>query len=265
MRTGPTNTLLLLLFFFCVSFNDQHEDWHSKNYKQFNLYYTPGDKNNIKEYATFVEKGIKDAEQFFNGSFKNHFNIYIHNNRHSLDSTWQTDWKMPGFKSECWMVASGVATRLDMISPVQWNTEACEHRYEDKTAMQQLIAHELVHVYHGQQNKSPDFSDVENIDWFVEGLASYASGQCNCEKLNEIKKVVSNNEAPSSLDKFWTGKYKYGLSGSVVMFIDKKYGREKLKTLLPSNKKDDILYALKISETELLKEWRTDLASYNCK
>jgi hypothetical protein len=26
---------------------------------------------------------------------------------------------MPAFKSECWMVASGIATKLDMIAPKQ--------------------------------------------------------------------------------------------------------------------------------------------------
>ena len=75
------------------------------------------------------------------------------------------------------MVASGVASKLDMLSPLQWAKESCEHDYADKLKTQQIIAHELVHVFHGQLNVSPDFSDVTNLDWFVEGLATYASGQ----------------------------------------------------------------------------------------
>jgi len=47
-----------------------------------------------------------------------------------------------------------------------------------------------------------------------------------CQKL---KKAIKNNQIPESLDSFWTGKIKYGLSGSVVMFIDRKYGRIQLK------------------------------------
>jgi hypothetical protein len=127
---------------------------------------------------------------------------------------------MPEFKSECQMVASGIATKLDVISPKMWDTEACEHYYSDNQKTQRLITHELVHVYHGQWNQSPDFSNVEGIDWFVEGLATYASGQCDEQRIADVKKAITENKVPSSLDNFWTGKNKYGLSGSVVQFID---------------------------------------------
>ena len=40
------------------------------------------------------------------------------------------------------------------------------------------------------------------------------------------------------------------------MYIDKKYGREKLKELLPTNNKKKLLSTLKITETELLNEWQ---------
>lgn len=113
-----------------------------------------------------------------------------------------------------------------------------------------------MHVYHGQLNVSPDFSNVDGIDWFVEGLATYASGQCNKTRIAEIKKAISDNTIPASLDNFWTGKIKYGLSGSVVMFIDHRYGRTTLKELLPLSKKSEILALLKTTEQELLSDWK---------
>lgn len=85
------------------------------------------------------------------------------------------------------MVASGIATKLDMISPKMWDKESCEHQYAE-TKKHNSSLHELVHVYHGQLNASPDFSNVEGIDWFVEGLATYASGQCDSLRIAEIKK-----------------------------------------------------------------------------
>src|SRR6187551_2042138 len=112
------------------------------------------------------------TRQFFKSPFKNRFQLFIHPNRQSLDSSWQKDWNMPAFKSECWMVASGIATRLDVISPRRWDKEACEHVYAETKKTQLLITHELIHVYHGQLNTSPDFSNVDGIDWFVEGLAT---------------------------------------------------------------------------------------------
>jgi hypothetical protein len=149
-----------------------------------------------------------------------------------------------------------VSNKLDIISPVQWEKESCEHSYSDKTKTQQLVTHELIHVYHGQQNTSPDFSNTERIDWFVEGLAGYASGQLDSSVIATIRELVVKNEIPASLDDFWKGRHRYGLSGTVVLFIDRVYGRAKLKSLLPLNKKEDILSALATSEEQLLADWK---------
>ncbi|MGH2646923.1 MAG: hypothetical protein ACRDE8_05115, partial [Ginsengibacter sp.] len=208
-----------------------------------------------------VSSGILTVEKFFNAPFKKRFDVFIHPDRKSLDSTWSKDWNEPGFKSECWMVASGVAKRIDIISPKKWDTESCEHHYEEKTQTQQLITHELVHVYHGQLNASDDFSNVENIDWFVEGLATYTSGQLDSTRIKEVIKSIDDKTIPSTLDKFWTGNLKYALSGSVAMFIEKKYGRQKLIELLPFNKKNEILNALNTTEENLLAGWKTYIKS----
>ena len=220
------------------------------------------DKETIREYDELFEHGTKEAGSFFNSGYKNTFNIYIHPNRHSLDSTWQKDWHMPDFKSECWMVASGIATRLDIISPRTWDKQSCEHSYLQKKSTQELVTHELVHVFHAQLNVSPDFSNTEGIDWFVEGLATYASGQCDSVRMQEIKKAIQENRIPASLDSFWTGKLRYGLSGSVVLYIDQHYGRATLKRLLPLNKKSLILSVLDTDEGTLLKEWRSFIENY---
>ncbi len=229
--------------------------WLSVKLKNYTVYYTQIDNQNKKEYLKIIDHGIRSVNDFFASHFKSDFDIYIHPSRQSLDSAWQIDWKMPDFKSECWMVASGVALKLDMISPKNWDKIACEHKYSESIKTQQLITHELVHVFHGQLNASPDFSNVEGIDWFVEGLATYASGQCDSSRMAEVKKAISDKKIPNILDNFWTGQLKYGLSGSLVMYIDSKYGRTELKKLLPFNKKSEILQSLKITETELLSDW----------
>jgi len=250
--------LLVILFsgILQISWKALDKNWIIEKHKGYNLMYTLTDRKNKKEYVMLVDNGLLSAKTFFKSSYNKQFDIYVHPNRHSLDSSWQKDWNMPDFKSECWMVASGVATKLDMISPKLWDKEACEHIYAETKKTQQLITHELVHVYHGQLNASPDFSNVEGIDWFVEGLATYASGQCDSLRISEVKKAISQNEVPNKLDDFWTGRLKYGLSGSVVMFIDSKYGRAKLIELLPFNKKADLLSRLKTTESELLDGWK---------
>ena len=109
------------------------DDWTIGQFDGFNIYYTASDKQNITDYYGLIAEGTYTVQSFFEGPFKSEFDVLIHPNRHSLDSTWQNDWVMPDFKSECWMVASGVATRLDMISPKLWIKEACEHDYANLT------------------------------------------------------------------------------------------------------------------------------------
>lgn len=256
MRLQNLKILVVFTAIFLISWGTFTNNWVTQNFNGYSLSYTARDNENIREYNVLIKNGILSVETFFNSPFKYGFEIYIHPDRHSLDSTWQKDWNMPEFKSECWMVASGVAAKMDIISPKLWDTIACEHIYSETKKTQQLITHELVHVYHGQLNISPDFSNVEGIDWFVEGLATFASGQCDSLRIAEVKNAIRENKIPNSIDKFWTGKIKYGLSGSLVMFIDYKYGRTKLKELLPLNKKSEVLLALKTTESELLDKWK---------
>ena len=248
------SSILLPIIFVSGDIFDKH--WISEKQDGYNLHFCSPDAPSKVEYVNIIENGRTTVNQFFGAPYARSFDIYIHPNRNSLDSTWQKDWQVPDFKSECWMVASGVASKLDMISPIRWDTDACEHHYADKIATRRLVTHELVHVYHGQLNISPDFSEIEGIDWFVEGLATYASGQCDSSRLSEIKNAIVENKVPDSLDKFWTGKLKYGLSGSMVMFIDKRYGRGKLTSLLRIGKKAEMLAALKTTESDLLTEWK---------
>ncbi len=238
-----------------MSWKAVSEEWIQEKYLRYTLFYTESDRKHKEDYVTILNSSIQLVQNFFDDSFKKDFQVYVHPNRQSLDKQWQHDWNMPEFKSECWMVASGMATKVDMISPARWNEEACEHSYSDLIKTQQLITHELFHVYHGQLNASPDFSDVTNIDWFVEGFATYASGQLDVSRMDAVKHAIENDALPQSLDNFWTGKLKYGLSGSIVKYIDHKFGREKLRELLKYNRKDEVLNSLGVTEKDLLLAW----------
>ena len=245
-----TNAIIGLFLLFRL------DAWITEDHGQYKLFYQEEDLGNITDYKRFIDGGIIAVDAFFTDSFRYKFDIYVHPHRSSLDSQWQKDWKMPTFKSECWMVASGTGNKLGMVSPVVWEKEACEHRYSDKVHTQQILTHELVHVFHGQYNISPGFDETYGIDWFVEGLAGYASGQCDKIQLSDVKKLILENKAPSALDSFWTGRFRYAQSGSMVLYIDRKYGRTLLKQLLKFNKKTDILAALKVTEEDLIRGWK---------
>jgi len=231
-------------------------EWKSLVRKEYTLQFTNTDKNRAEIIDNYLQSGIDHIIGFFRQPFPDKFNVYIFPNRVLLDKQWQKDWGDSAFQSQCWMIASGVAHRLDILSPNAWTNETCEHNANDSTEIRQVIWHELVHVFNGQYNPDHTFSYVEKLDWFVEGAATFVSGQLDEKRLQRVKQVVKENRVPATLDNFWKGQERYGLSGSMAGFIEKRYGREKLFELLKNTTKEAALKSLGISEIQLLDDWK---------
>lgn len=194
--------------------------------------------------------------EYFERPWRSQFAIYVFPDRAALDRQWQTDWNAPGFESACWMVASGVAHRLDILSPRVWGTEACEHDPADTADTRLLITHELVHVFHGQYNPVPDFAGLDEIGWFLEGLATLASGQLDSARLARAREAISKGEVPDSLEAVWSGPNRYGFSGSLVQYLSETHGNEILARLLVATAESQILEALGTTEQSLLAGWK---------
>ncbi|HET9434064.1 MAG TPA: hypothetical protein VFO37_09935 [Chitinophagaceae bacterium] len=255
----------LLLLLYSVSFtrcfggvNDSIE-WKELARDKYTFHYTVADQNIIKKIDSYVQSGLAHIVDYFHHSFTNKFDVYIFPNRTLMDKQWQQEWGDSSFQSQCWMIASGVAHRLDMLSPNGWAKEACDHNGNDSTEIRQVIWHELVHVFHGQYNPDHAFNYIEKLDWLVEGLATYVSGQLVEKRLQRVKQLIKENKTPSTLDNFWKGQERYGLSGSMVNYIDKTFGRGKLFALLKFTNKKDALEFLGLSEEQLIKNWRDSL------
>ncbi|MBT8298852.1 MAG: hypothetical protein KJO52_11005 [Maribacter sp.] len=229
----------------------------------YELHYDAIDQEQATQIVNWLDQGHAAILQFFDSDFKQNFDVYLFSERDSLDKQWQKDWNMPGFKSQCWMVASGIAHRLDILSPRVWETQACEHQSKDTIATKKLIIHELVHVFHGQDNPSPTFENVENIDWLVEGLAVYVSGQLDEDRYERAKTFLQSEEGPNKLAEIWKGEHRYGLAGNLVKLIDDTYGRKTLIQLLGLTTADDVLQVLAITEEELIKRWKQSFLLIN--
>lgn len=234
-------------------------EWDSLVKKEYTLHYTNADKDKIISIDYELQSGFKHIVDFFHHSFINRFDVYVFPNRALMDKQWQKDWGDSTFQSECWMIASGVGHRLDILSPTAWAKDACEHDANDSTEIHQVIRHELVHVFHGQHNPDHTFSYIEKLDWLVEGVATFVSGQLDVKRSKRIKQLFKEDKVPSTLDNFWKGQEKYGLSGSMVGYIDHKYGRNKLFELLKQTNKEAALKSLGLSETQLLEDWKNSL------
>ena len=63
------------------------------------------------------------------------------------------------------------------------------------------------------------------MGWFVEGLAVYASEQRQRSHRNAARDAIAAGKAPKRLAEAWSGRYRYGVSGSVVEFVDRRDGQ----------------------------------------
>lgn len=239
------------------------EKWHSLTNGDITLEFTARDSTIAPILLQYTVNGYKTVESFFGESFSQKFAVRVFPNRETLTAYWRKAWNIPGLQTACWMVASGTAKELTMLSPTVWKTEACEHDFADSTRTQNLITHELTHVFHGQMNPRPDFEGLDDIGWFLEGLAVHVSGQLNEGYLASPKEAIEKNLAPEALENAWSGKYRYGVSGSLVQYIDKTYGREKVKQMLKGVSESELLGMLNLSEKTLLEQWREFVLSGN--
>lgn len=221
---------------------------------RFRLESRPDDGELVAELAPILREAVASVERFFGAPYPHPFTVTILPARAAFDASFPPEWGIA--KTDCWMVATGVAEGVRLLSPRVWEQEACEHDPADEPHLRGVLAHELVHVYHGQHNPSPDFVDVIGIDWFVEGLATLASGQLEDEKLLDARAALESGAGPSTLAAAWTGRYRYGVSGSLVAFVEHELGRARFPELLAATSGEELLALIGTSEEELLERWR---------
>jgi hypothetical protein len=182
--------------------------------------------------------------------------------RAALDAHWRALFSDPKLKTECWMVGAGFASELSLLSPAAWPHDACEHDPRDHAAIARLVVHELTHTYHQQVNpKLEDDAVAEGVAWFVEGLATYVSGQLDDGHLASAAEAIAVGQAPTRLGEAWKGKYKYGVSGSIVAFIAHDWGQAMIVRLLTASSSGEILQTLGTQEDDLLQRWRRWVAA----
>lgn len=254
---------------------DSTLSWFSIKNPEFTLHYTASDSTLVPLLTETLRFGVSENTAFFGHPYPKSFEVWCFPNRAALDRQWQQDWGDSTFQSACWMVASGVGHRLDLLSPRIWGTEACEHRVplaspdsantprhtKALREFRQLITHELTHVYHGQYCQVPDFSGMDTLGWWVEGLATYVSGQLDSTRLYRVRALVQDGKAPAGLAEFWSGSNRYGLAGSVIAALDTRFGRAVLFQLLPFIKPEQLFEALKLDEEGVLKLWKEGVSS----
>lgn len=259
MRKYYFTLLCLSITFFCDAQPTSSSGRIKLSDASFDVTYVLIDSSTVKDLLPVFKESAQVVSNYFGQPFLHRFSIDLFATRQELDRQWQQDWGDTSIHSECWMVAAGMGDKLQMLSPRVWNGEACEHNASDKKELQQVIAHELVHVYHAQINPIHDFTGLDSLAWFIEGLATYVSGQVDEKRTAQVKKVIASGEAPQQLARFWTGAARYGLAGTLVRYISDTYGREKIVALLPQTDQKIMLQMLGTNEDALINAWKKSL------
>jgi hypothetical protein len=224
---------------------------------EFRIESAPVDSIVARTVAADAAAGRARIETFFDRPFLHPVIVRVFPDRASFDRYTTDSW---GFATECWMVGAGATRMLVLLSPRIWDTEACDHDPDDPDELADLVAHELVHVYHMQHNPSNEFEGADEIGWFVEGLATYVSGQLDRGQRARAIEALAGGATPAQLDEAWSGPYRYGVSGTLIEYLDATWGREVLLSLLEATSQEDILRALGVKEQDLLAGWRAWLA-----
>ena len=210
----------------------------------------------------FVRDAIRDGESnattFFTVPPLQPFSISLYPDRTTLTERWRIAWQFPSFQPECWLIAAAWATELDVLSPRVWSRDACGHDARDQTHIRNVLAHEVVHVLHGQLGQHANISSLLNAQWFTEGLAVYISGMLDMEYAGAVRARLDAGFAPRTFAEVWNDRANYPLSGSIVRYIDRRYGRPALRDLLTARSTTAILTRLGVGEAELLTAWRAD-------
>ncbi len=104
---------------------------------------------------------------------------------------------------------------------------------------------------------------MDDICWFVEELAVLVSGQLADRSLAPAADAIAAGRVPKQLANAWSGKYRYGVSGSIVEFVMKTYRTTMLNEMMKKTVPEDLLGLMRITEQELLAQWHAYVTKLN--
>jgi hypothetical protein len=221
----------------------------------FSLEYAASDQTVAQSLLPMIERGRATAQQFFATTYASTFAVRVFPDRPALTARWRVAWNQPTLQTECWMIAAGWSTELDILSPSVWRTDACGHDATNLTHVSNVVAHELVHVLHAQRN-SGYLSLSASTPWMSEGLATFVSGQWASEYASSARATVGAGLIPETFAALWASSANYALAGSVFAYVDQRYGAEMVRRLLTVRTEAELLTTLSTDAPTLLRGWR---------
>lgn len=253
MKTfGPVAAAAVYLVSGCAAHAGRTEPASAVEAGRLSFEYEPEDSSQMAALESYSYEGVERVENFFGARYLNPVTVVVLPDRAAFDAYAAREWGMP--QTQCWMVGAAATNSLVLVSPRHWSPD-CDHDPNDATHVRDIVVHELVHVYHMQHNPSDEFEGADEVGWFVEGLATYASGQLETGHADRAREAVETGAVPARLMDAWSGPYRYGVAGSLAAFIDETVGRDTFVELLGAATQDELLSAMGMTETQVLEAW----------
>lgn len=231
-------------------------DVRTEQHTGYRLEYVAADRAVAESLVPVIDQGRQSAEKFFATTYQATFVVKIMHDRAALNARWRVAFQRPNLETQCWEIAAGWATEVDILSPAVWGSQSCGHNGSNANHVANVVAHELVHVLHGQRNPS-FFSIAASTPWILEGLATYASGQWAAEYAGSARSALGGGFAPATFAEIWTSSANYALAGSVFAYIHHRFGIDALHRLLTVGSEGELLASLSTDAPALLRDWRT--------
>jgi hypothetical protein len=261
MHLLPPRTSIILLQLALASCSGQSTSVVSREpvveeHTGFSLEYVASDRAVAQSLIPMIERGRSIAEQFFATTYTSSFVVRVFPDRTALTARWRVAWNQPTLQTECWMIAAGWAAEADILSPSVWRTEGCGHDGGNVTHVANVVAHEMVHVLHGQRNSGFISLLGSTAPWIAEGIAAYASGQWASEYASSARASVGSGFAPQTFAALWASPANYALAGSVFAYVNQRYGPDAVRRVLTVRTEAELLTALSTDAPTLLRDWR---------
>lgn len=221
---------------------------------QYHVKATDAPQKSVTRIERALEQGDSIVRKYFGKPFPKSFDVVIAASRKEFDVVAGRRWKMPA--SDRWMVGAGGSDILLLLAPDRWKGEADEHDGESDKELNDIVAHELVHVYHSQVCPNHEFDGMDDVAWFIEGLAVRVSGQLESSHRGVAQKAIIEGTAPKTLEAAWSGKHRYGIAGSMARFVETTWGKATVLDLLKATSNSEALNRLKTTEDRFLRDWR---------
>lgn len=249
-RTGVLIALLA-----CAGEPASEPEWIRRDAGAETVHVTGADLGLAPALLADLAAGRLQATAMLELAFDRPVPLWVYPDRGTLTRHWRSAWQRPDFVPECWMIAAGWATELNLLSPAAWTSEACGHPAGDALYRRMVIGHELVHALHAQQNASyPQLGAT--MPWLNEGLAVYVSGQLDAvyQPTGTLARGLARD--PQSIAELWGLPENYALMGSLIRYLDRNRGRPILRALLQVDSPAQFLNLVGMGETELLAAWK---------